>query len=325
VPGALALIDLGTVDASQWPALSGGLLARGLPALAVARLTGGTIALGRYQRADTVLTDHGRAAPVQRRWTGGRAIALGEGVLAASLVLPHRSWLVDPDPEALPASRFLNRAVRGLLSGLGKLGIGAYYFGRDFVTVESSQAAYLSFDITPSGAALLECYFAAEAHWWLPSECDALPPQPPQRGVPGPASIPALEGVTSSQLLSVLGEGYVERFGVTLERGAAPSPLSAPELVELPLRSRLHSIPIGFTEVRASMADGRLVRISLNGDFLADSAGLEAAERALIGAEPTIESIAPRLNSVYSQQRHTVLGLPDLSVWAEALIEASGS
>jgi hypothetical protein len=324
VPGVLGLTDLAPVDGAGWPALTAQLLGEARPRLAVARLSGGAIALGRYQRAETVLTAQGRAAIVRRRVTGGRAIALGEGLIAVALVLPHRSWLVDADPEALPASRFLNRAVRGVLSGLGRLGVGAFYFGRDFVTVDSLQAGALSFDVTSSGAALLECILAAEAHWWLPAACDALPARAPQRGVPGPGAVAALEGKSSAAVLEALGQGFAERFGLTCAVDGRPlSGLPAiPEPASLEKRSSLREISGGFAEVGVTLAHGRISAASFNGDFLADSAGVEAAEQAVIGAEPTLEAIAPRLNGVYSRQRHTVLGVPDLTVWADALIEA---
>ena len=88
------------------------------------------------------------------------------------------------------------------------------------------------------------------------------------------------------------------------------------------LQSRLHEIPNGFAEVRASRENDRIAAVTFNGDFLADSAGVEAAQHALVGTMPTLEEIGPRLNKVYADQAHTVMGMNDLEVWATALIEA---
>ena len=75
--GVLGATDLGIVDASAWPEWTAGLIAAGRPRLALAQLTGGAIALGRFQRRSTTLTPRGLQAQIVRRLTGGRAVALG--------------------------------------------------------------------------------------------------------------------------------------------------------------------------------------------------------------------------------------------------------
>ena len=324
---ALGLTLLGTVPAADWPAWTAGLLEAGQPRLAVARLSGGVIALGRYQRSGTVLSPHGQAARVVRRMTGGRAIALGDGLCAIALALPHRSWLAGDDLAAIPAARFVNRAVRGVLSGLGNLGCSATYFGRDYVTAAGGQAAYVSFEIDAEGHALLECILGVESHWWLPAECDSFPSRSPPPGVPGPASVLALAGVDTGRLLVALGGGYAERFGVTVFSDDSPlAPVAErPPDLSLPRWSSLQAVPIGFVEAGLEVAERRVIRAALCGDMIADSAGVRAVEAALPGSELMLESLGARLNSVYSDAAHTMTGINDLTVWMKALLEAGGA
>jgi hypothetical protein len=326
MPLAMLLTDLGAVDARRWPGLVEGLRREGAARLVAARFTGGAIALGRYQRGPAVLSPEGLSKPSVRRATGGRAIVLGEGALGLALVLPHRSALAGDDPEALPASRFVNRAVRGVLSGLARLGVGATYFGRDFLTLDGGQGAFVSFEVGADGHALLEVVVAAEAHWALPRAFSALPEAAPQRGVPGPALVAKLTNRTSAELLAAVAEGYVERFGVVTNPAVSSpiAPATVPGLPDLPLASPFVEVPVGFVQTRARLEGGRLAQASFEGDFLADSAGIEALQAAVIGCAPALDALAPVMNAVYARQRHTILGLPDLAVFADGLVRAAG-
>lgn len=316
-------ITSGDADGAAWPGLVAALQREGRPRLVVQRLTGGSIAVGRYQRAASALTDHARSKGFQRRVTGGRAIALGEGMFGVALVLPHRGWLAGDEAEAVPTAKLLNRSVRGLLSGLGRLGVGATYFGRDFVTVDSAQAAYLTFDVDAAGHAVVECVLPAEAHWWLPADCDAQPRTVPERGFPAPATIERLRGVAPETLLDALVAGFADRSETTSTRDDRLPPPGArlDDPPELERGSAPRRIAAGFLEARATMHDGVIAGAGFRGDFLGDSAGLRTLEAALAGAAPTLEAIGPRLNAVYADAAHTLLGA-DLDDLANALLEA---
>ena len=322
----LAVTDVGQVEARAWPGLVAGLVARASPALIGARTTGGAIALGRFQRGEAVLTDLALEKRPVRRVTGGRALALGEGLVALALALPHRSWLVSEEPEALPLDSLLNRAVRGLLSGLGLLGVGASYFGRDFLTVDGAQAGYLSFEVDRRGVTLVECLLAADAHWWLPEELSSRPPAPLPRGVPGPGMIARLAGRTSAQVVEAVARGYAERFQLQLEGAGGPILPAAPPKVEslaLPRASGLVAIPAGSMEARVALEDGRILAARLEGDFLADSVGLERVERDLADARPVLEEILPRLDAIYRDPAHALQGAADLETIARAFVAAA--
>lgn len=320
----LGLIDAGVLDARRWPELCARLLDEAKPRLVVARLSGAVASVGRWQRPASVLAAEGRAKGFVRRRTGGRSAALGEGLVAVALSLPHRSWLLSDDVAALPTSKLLNRSVRGMLAGLGSLGVAAHYFGRDYVSVDSAQAGLAGFEIAPSSAALVECVLAAETHWWLPESIDALPARPAVRGVPGPGHVKALEGRTSAEVLAAMAGGYASTFGLDTFDATLP-PSSDVEVIEpedLPLRSSLHPIPAGFVEAQAYVEQGRLMACRFLGDFNADSAGLEALQAALVGLPPTLDAVAPVMNDVYRDPAHTILGVRDLEVFATALLEA---
>lgn len=319
----LRVIGAGQVDAAQWSGVCRALLRDvEAPTLLVARMSGRALSIGRWQNRGTVLAQVAQGLPWSRRVTGGRAVALGEGMFGVALGLPSRSSLL---PEAgVAASRFINRMVRGVLQGLGTLGVSAKYFGRDYISVESSQAGLVGFDVAPDGCALLECVLAAETHWWLPEAFDALPPRAPVRGVPGPGHIGPLSGRSSAELAEHLGRGYAQAFGVepTFEK-RTPAFCTAAEPSELPLRSALHPIPAGFVEVQVALSDGRIAQVRLCGDFQADSAGIARLEAALVGQAPVIEAIAAPMNDVYRDAAHTILGVESLEVFATAIVEAS--
>jgi hypothetical protein len=320
----LGVTDLGMIDASSWPAWTAGLLTAGRPRLVAAQLSGGAIALGRFQRHASVLTPRGRQAQVVHRQSGGRAIAIGTGVRAVALSLPHRSWLLGDDPEMLPTARFLNQAVRGILSGLTELGCPAHYFGRDFITANQGQAAYLSFDVDGQGRALLECFLGIDAHWSLPSDCNALPLRPLPRGVPGPVCMESLQTVNMAQLLDGLGRGYSKRFPVEVTKDDTALKLGAVEdgEVELPRWSSLREVSVGFIECGLQVLEGRIGRAAFRGDFMADSGGVQQLEESLRGADASLATVAAHINAIYGKAAHAMIGVTNLSVWADALREA---
>lgn len=306
---SLAFTDVGSLDARDWPRLTTRLLLEGRPRFVCARLSGVCLALGRWERARSVLTPYALERAPVRRTTGGRTLALGGGQVALALVTPSLSWLTG---ETLPASSVLNRHVRGMLSGLARLGVGAQYFGRDFVTVDSAQAGHLSFDIDANGHVLVECVLAVGAHWQLPEHCDALPPLPAQRGVPGPGMVPELRG----DVLEAMRRGHVERYGVEAEVVDAGWELAedVPDPVERGGRSRLHAVATGWVE---AMTDGQGVTIC--GSFLADSAGMARLQEA------TADGFEARLAEVLSRPEHAMLGVTDPGVLVQAVREASCS
>src|SRR3989304_4533020 len=80
--------------------------------LRIYEFPGEVLAAGRWHLVPSGAADAGEA--FVRRLTGGRALALGEGYVGISLLLPHRSALFAEDPLALAPFQVANRYVRGL-------------------------------------------------------------------------------------------------------------------------------------------------------------------------------------------------------------------
>jgi lipoate-protein ligase A len=128
--------------------------------LRVYSFPGDVLAAGRWHLAPPGAADLGEA--FVRRLTGGRALALGEGYLGLSLLLPHRSALFAADALALAPFQIANRYVRGLLRALKGLGLPVFYPGRDLVTVNRRPIAAVSFETDQEGRLLFEVILAVE-------------------------------------------------------------------------------------------------------------------------------------------------------------------
>lgn len=198
--------------------------------LRVYAFPGDVLAAGRWHMAPAGAADLGEA--FVRRLTGGRALALGEGYLGISLLLPHRSALLAEDPFALAAFQVPNRYVRGLMRALKQLGLPAFYPGRDLVTVNRRPIAAVSFETDEEGRLLFEAIVAIDRP--LSAVAQLLDRWDTTGSIK--ADLLALEGGTSlreeigetpaiDELGTLVREAFAEQFGVAI----ADEPLSALE------------------------------------------------------------------------------------------------
>jgi len=304
---------------------------------------GEVLAAGRWHLAPPGVESAGEA--FQRRITGGRVLALGEGYVGLSLLLPHRSALVADEPLALAPAQVPNRYVRGLMRALKGLGLAAYYPGRDLITVNRRPIAAVGFETDREGRLVFEAVLAvgrplgAVAH--LLDRWD----------VSGTirADLLALEGGTSvheeigeipdlGELGALLREGYAQQFDVAI----TDDPLSALEVQAIEAlaaregvawngaRRRRSDLPLvgttgvqtGVLEVHFALEQGRFLKdVMLAGDLIADSAGLETLEYRLrlCPAEPA--AIAEVVASVYEDRTHFLLGVGPLRTVAETVMK----
>jgi hypothetical protein len=199
--------------------------------------------------------------------------------------------------------------VRGLLSGFATLGVGAHYFGRDFITIDAGQTAHLSFEIDAQGHALLECILAAESHWWLPEELSARPPPPIGRGNPGPSQPEAFAALDATHLLNALGEGYAARFGV--EAQVVAKPIESREVIVPDDRGRhwgpLITTALGTCSAGVRVTDGVVSSVALRGELIADTPGIALAETGLAMAT-TADEVVAALASAFQDESHALLG-----------------
>jgi lipoate-protein ligase A len=127
----------------------------GIGSLHVYAVPGCVVAMGRYHLAPQRWNTASGVA-LWRRGCGGRVLPFGKGFVGVALILPHRAALVAEDPNALQPAQVLNRCVRGLLRALRRVRVDAVYPGRDLITVERAALAAVSFESLQTGATLVE-------------------------------------------------------------------------------------------------------------------------------------------------------------------------
>lgn len=143
LPGAfemvLGILSAGLRTAKEIAAYSRASLDRPLGEAAelwVAVAVDEALVIGAFQRGAGMPS----RSPLVRRGSGGPDVQVGEGTVHVALSLPYPGALT-PCPE----SRVVNRYVRPLLRALTKMGSTASFFGRDWVSVRHSPAAWVGF------------------------------------------------------------------------------------------------------------------------------------------------------------------------------------
>jgi hypothetical protein len=281
------LIVLEGVPAQRELGVCGALLAEtGDPdgAIVASSLGGEGIALGRWQPG---------APGALRRWSGGRATHCGAGIVAFSAIAPSPlAWLDESAPLAGP--RLLNRWARGLLAGLGAMGVQAAYPGRDFATANGRQVAGLGIERTRSGRFLFHALIGATR----------LHPGEPDPEFPGLPRYPVASTVFAEggdpDGLRALARGFAQRFGIELVESDAPGPGPLPP-DPTPIGGLGSPIRIPIGRICAALrldADGRVAGAQLLGDWIAASDDVATLEAALVGVDPSdaasLEALAAR-------------------------------
>jgi hypothetical protein len=294
------LFVAGPANAAEWPRRVAAFWPRApdQPSCLVAPLAGDGLLLGRYSAP--------QAGAQGRRATGGRPVRVADGNLGVAIALPRTGLLLAGGRDVAPV-KIVNRFVRPILGALANLGHAAGYFGRDFVSVSREPVAWVSFDASREGAALLEAIVVL-------------------------AGAPPVE-----RFLSALHRGFEERLGAELgQPRPAPDPAEpawppADELLP-PRASAPREIPIGTVEARVELdqlASRRrgvpvIARARLLGDFQADAPSVEALEASLSGCPATFEEVGKRVDAQFGPGgTGTIVGLRTLKPIAEAILEAA--
>lgn len=317
------------VDAARELALVGGLFhgveptADGHPELTIARLTGDAIALGAHQRAETALLPP-LPKNLVRRHTGGRACRYGDGQVSVCLVIPDLHALTG----AHGADRTINRAVRGVLKGLGELGLGALYGGRDVATVARHPVALVGMNGLANGVCLFQAVIGLDSLAAAPAESVAMP-APEGLGGAGWASLVDLHpGATFDALAHELVAAYADVTGRPLAPaiGAVPKPAERAADKGLTWSGRV-DVPIGQLEAGVALgADGCLERVALRGDFITTEAALGALAEALRGCPPEKDAVGRAVDGVFAAGGpHGIMGLTSLAAIRDAVLDAAGT
>lgn len=336
-------VSYAAILAADEIALRGAVSGGGRGLLRTYTVPDSVLLVGRYHVVPPEAPSDG-AMSMQRRRTGGRAIAFGDGFLGLSLVLPHRSALVSEDWRALDPAQVMNRCVRGVLRGLAAVGVPAFYPGRDIITVDRRVLGLVSFETTAAGALLFEAVLALDRDFT--SIAELLDRLDPHGCITAPlvyagevtSVAAAVRGsVAAADLATAIARGYAEAFHLDLapqgEAQVVPAELDAGQ-ASLWLRSRVPRpeldrrgtvpIQIGILEVYFTARAGRLGPVMLAGDFLANSAAVEGLERRLVGTPIDFASISGLTFEAFGRPESFVLGLTDLSAVAEAVSRGVG-
>ncbi len=307
-------------------------------------IEGSAVCLGRFQRLRSAVrgTAASDAPAVLRRLTGGRSVWMSSGQLSLTLALCDPSALLPPGSPAIGPEKLINRYVRGLLGGLQKCGYRAYYFGRDFLSVDRKLGGYVSFEVTPSGACLFHALVAAEAETALPRDLDGYPSEGGNRADPEATTLARESGraLDRAALEDAILDAYARIQDVEI-RERELSPLERTLLAERDTltsaadvsdpqtevgwgHSDLHPVACGWLEVAAQIVQERFVgAVRIHGDFMAPSGAVESLERDLRLVPIDWKEIGLVVDRTFGERRNTLVGVRHLRVIPDAILEAT--
>src|SRR5579863_5535643 len=314
----LCLADWSIEQASQGTAL-----------LLIGQPEGEAIVLGRYQRADSALrSDRIDLCMIERRRSGGKGVVLRGGTVYVGLALPARDYLLQ---NFFPPDRTVNRYVRPLLGALRSRGVSASYYGTDYLIANNTRIGYISFDIDRRGVVLMEAIVGWSRPCFIPEDWRRYPPAAIEPPV-GTRSLEELSGEIGrpEEIGPALVREFTQRYGADLSPLEAFPPLGVKrEAVSLRApergRSALHETAIGFVEADAEVAHGRLNRVVLYGDFIANSPAVEDLQGNLVGCLPLREPVQRQVDQIFVNSENMMIGLRPLSLITDVVLEAASS
>ena len=301
------------------------------PVLLFAETSEQVALLGRYQSFGPGRTD---APPsnVTRRLSGGRAAALGPGVLWISVVLPALTELTAPNALPIAPSRALNRYCRGVLRGLATLGVPAFYPGQDCITVRRRPLALLSVQVTDTGQALFECMLAVNENLaQLPDldlQCGELQPNALQATSSTTLARELGRSLDMAEVIDAIQNGYVEQSQMSCkEQPTNPLETQLLQVIEdkeinvpgwcfggVPLPEHdMHeatSVMLGRLEVGCALQQRHfLTNVTFAGDFIATGGIIDALEKKLRLCPAEWKAIGLATDQVYNDPYRNILGI----------------
>lgn len=298
----------------------------GAAILLVRRAASEGVSLGRFHRRPP------GDSPLARRLSGGRAVAIGPGILSLTAVFPSADWLALTGPTPSP-DQLLNRALRPLLSALRTVGVDAFYGGRDLVTWDGRPIAVASFTVLPDGVVVVEAQVALSTPF---DRCAAVLAQwDPQGLVLHDASLFAEMPPVERQLApaadrdwpALIAEHAETTFGceATLARSLETAGAEAASARAFrALQDERSAVRpgwvaaaafdmLGVVEAAALIERGRIAALEISGDLIATYASITEIEDECVGQPPS-RAVAERvLLSVLSRPGRFVLGARELA------------
>lgn len=322
--------------APEAPAALQGAMMEAAPAhpatLLVYGAGGRMVSLGRYLRWTGA---NGRGGVgVVRRLSGGRVWGAGAGWVGVALVAsPDLAVCGHERIGALRPEQMMNRLARGLLDGLGALGLKCFYRGRDSITAGGREVALCSLEVDERQTVLFEAMVAAERGMdALTDDLETLDPG-------GELVAPMYDAATSTTLRRELGHeigfaeiadalvtGYAGLCGgferrelshgehARIEaRATAPDAPREPNGTSRPVAAMLISRmrgQLGFVEAALALAaDAGIERLELTGDFIANSSMPSRLEGELRGRRLELPAVAAAVAKVLRDGSNFLLGL----------------
>jgi len=296
-----------------------------------------TVSLGRYHF--TPRGDPAGGVRLARRLTGGRVWAAGPGFVTVTLALPGREALAPGRTPPLRPEQVPNRAVRGVLRGLERLGVPALYPGRDLLTAGGRLLGTVAFEEDARGAVLCETILGVGADVaTLARRLDAVDPDgvvtAPAYGAAEATSVGEILGRIPplAELADVLAGGHAAALGTAVARrereplaavgGAAWVAARRPDAALD--RRGLAATQLGVVECRFRVADGRLAAIAIGGDVIAPSAGMAALEAALVGCPLERGALARAIERALAAPGCFLLGVRPPDALADAILGGAG-
>ena len=284
------------------------------------------LSAGRFHRIGDV------GGRLTRRLSGGRVVPVGPGILAITLAIPSLDWLAPGGPSLKP-EQVLNRALRPTLSWLRRLGLDAFYGGRDLVTVGGRPVALASFTTFADGAAIVEQMVAVSTPFSSVTELmDRF----------DPAGVAMIDGKAFADSTTIASSGVdvePERLPAGLDRAiaeelvagvsvGAPADVAGATLADATAfaafqgergpaaagtASAVGVTMLGAVEATARLETGHVHDLLLCGDVLAPFATLDGIAAACEGVPVAEPAIANAIRSAMSAPGAYVLGARDLA------------
>lgn len=88
--------------------------------------------------------------------------------------------------------------------------------------------------------------------------------------------------------------------------------------------SRLRECAIGFLQAGVDLSEGRIRRVGLFGDFIANSPAIEALQSEVIGCPPEVKTIEAKVEGMLRSPNNFIIGVRPLTLLTEVILEAAG-
>jgi len=312
--------------------------------MAVTVPKGQALVLGRYQSPHSAIHLQAcadRSLPVVRRLTGGTTAVLGNGSIHIALSFP-----LDQAPLPCEPRQILQKYGTLVARALAGIGLHGRYQGRDIVAVDDHPVGLVSFELDTNGIVLIEAILGVT---------QTIQPDKEVIGYPTPSgkkfqtnsqamAIEALKsGANEESLIAAVTKAARDSFSAQIE----DRPLTALEKeriktlipkvqVATETNDRGHAYmkrwtsrpideSIGFVEATVGVTQKRFLKaISVHGDFMADSPGIELLEERLKMCPIERRQIALTIDEVLGAKNHVILGIRRLGSLLDALLDAAG-